>query len=136
MSLLCPAVDDPWWIERAVAALDPLATVATEVLEARLRAWGLCLLGPVIDEPLDPPCPPIDEPYPDRWLAAWLCAGCPVHAECLEVELRGAGADTVGVWGGLTEDDRRALVDLWQAHPDRGPWAVVVDTAEQEGEQR
>jgi WhiB family redox-sensing transcriptional regulator len=42
-------------------------------------------------------------------LAARLCAGCPVRRECLEFELRTAGADTVGVWGGLSEDDREAI---------------------------
>ena len=39
---------------------------------------------------------------PDRELAARLCAGCPV-VECLELELRIKGADTVGVWGALRE---------------------------------
>ena len=46
---------------------------------------------------------------PDRALAARMCAGCPVQRECLEVELRTAGVETTGVWGGLCEVDRRAL---------------------------
>lgn len=36
-----------------------------------------------------------------------VCARCPVRAECLADALD-AGND-YGVWGGLTEDERRAL---------------------------
>jgi WhiB family redox-sensing transcriptional regulator len=54
------------------------------------------------------------EDTPDRELAAGLCAGCPVINECLELELRSAGADTVGVWGALAETDRRAVHRIWQ----------------------
>jgi WhiB family transcriptional regulator, redox-sensing transcriptional regulator len=54
----------------------------------------------------------------DRELAAWLCAGCPVQDECLELELREAGPETVGVWGALPEDDRRALHPIWRARKD------------------
>ncbi|GAB3147021.1 WhiB family transcriptional regulator [Amycolatopsis stemonae] len=50
---------------------------------------------------------------PDSELAARLCRSCPVQDECLELELRTAGTETVGVWGGLAEDDRRALHSLW-----------------------
>lgn len=50
----------------------------------------------------------------DREMAARLCAGCPVQAECLELELRLHGADTAGVWGGLSEQDRRELYPLWR----------------------
>ena len=35
--------------------------------------------------------------------------------ECLELELRMFGEQTVGVWGALGEDDRRALVPLLAA---------------------
>ena len=58
----------------------------------------------------------------DRELAARLCAGCPVQPECLELELRMFGEQTVGVWGALGEDDRRALVPHWRrltAEPSR-----------------
>ena len=50
----------------------------------------------------------------DRELAARLCPGCPVQVECLELELRMFGDQTVGVWGALGEDDRRALVPHWR----------------------
>lgn len=51
----------------------------------------------------------------DRELAARLCQGCPVQRQCLELELRMFGVQTVRVWGALGEDDRRALVPLWRA---------------------
>lgn len=50
----------------------------------------------------------------DRELATRLCEGCPVQDQCLELELRLLGAQTVGVWGALNEDDRRALFPYWQ----------------------
>jgi WhiB family redox-sensing transcriptional regulator len=50
----------------------------------------------------------------DRQVAARLCRGCPVQPECLELELRMFGEQTVGVWGALGEDDRRALVPYWR----------------------
>jgi WhiB family redox-sensing transcriptional regulator len=36
-----------------------------------------------------------------------VCLGCPVRVECLEWALE-TGQDA-GVWGGLSEDERRAL---------------------------
>ena len=44
-----------------------------------------------------------------------------MRRECLEFELRTAGADTVGVWGGLNENDRRALHAIWAARAGRPP---------------
>ena len=49
----------------------------------------------------------------DRELAATICAGCPVTDECLELEFRTAGLTTLGVWGALAEDDRRAAYLAW-----------------------
>jgi WhiB family redox-sensing transcriptional regulator len=47
---------------------------------------------------------------PDTWqddaLAKRICSNCPVAAQCLE-EAMIEGHQ--GVWGGLNEDDRRAL---------------------------
>ncbi|MBA0125553.1 WhiB family transcriptional regulator [Haloechinothrix sp. YIM 98757] len=57
----------------------------------------------------------------DRALATWLCAGCPVMDECLELELRAGGAHTVGVWGGMADQDRRALYPIWRWHRDHPP---------------
>jgi len=39
--------------------------------------------------------------------ATVLCAGCPVRSECLEYALR--RPEAYGVWGGLGEDERKAL---------------------------
>ncbi|MER5931865.1 WhiB family transcriptional regulator [Streptomyces sp. NPDC002054] len=36
-----------------------------------------------------------------------ICAGCPVRAECLRHAL--SVGETYGVWGGLTEEERRGL---------------------------
>jgi WhiB family redox-sensing transcriptional regulator len=36
-----------------------------------------------------------------------VCSGCPVTAECLDFAL--ADPDAVGIWGGTTGQDRRAM---------------------------
>ena len=36
-----------------------------------------------------------------------VCAGCPVRQECRDAAL--AAREPYGVWGGLSEDERRAL---------------------------
>jgi WhiB family redox-sensing transcriptional regulator len=41
-------------------------------------------------------------------VARQLCRGCAVRAECLTYALE-LGADLVGVWGGTSERQRRAL---------------------------
>jgi WhiB family redox-sensing transcriptional regulator len=51
----------------------------------------------------------------DRSMAARLCAGCPVQDECLELDLRWMADQTLGVFSGLTQEDRRALYPLWVA---------------------
>lgn len=101
--------------ERDAAELDALAGVPDAVLERQVAAHGLCLWQ--ITEGAPPEW--TGQHTPDRELAARLCAGCAVRRECLEYELRTAGADTVGVWGGLTEDDRRALHTVWRARAGR-----------------
>jgi WhiB family redox-sensing transcriptional regulator len=95
--------------ERDAAELDGLAAVPDEVLSDLVARYGFCLWEITSGDP----SPWSGEGSPDRELAARLCAGCPVRRECLEFELRTAGADTVGVWGGLNENDRRALHAIW-----------------------
>ncbi|MGH3624236.1 MAG: WhiB family transcriptional regulator [Sciscionella sp.] len=51
----------------------------------------------------------------DRELAAAMCAGCPVIDECLELELRATGPHTIGVWGALSDADRREVYRAWRA---------------------
>ena len=91
--------------ERRAAELDGLAAVPTELLLDLVEQCGTCWWEVMSGDP-----PSIgDGAMPDRALAARMCAGCPVQRECLEVELRTAGVETAGVWGGLCEVDRRAL---------------------------
>ncbi|HEX6404759.1 MAG TPA: WhiB family transcriptional regulator [Pseudonocardiaceae bacterium] len=92
------------------ARLDRLKDVPSEVLTTSIVLGGLCLLE------LRPPVEPDWErcASSDRVLAERLCEGCPVIDQCLELELRTAGASTTGVWGALAEDDRRALHRVWQ----------------------
>ena len=92
---------------RAMAArLDRWQQVPTDVLADVVMDQGLCWWG------LWPPQEPDWDD--DRHLAAQLCAGCPVIDQCLELDLRTAGAHTTGVWGALCEDDRRALYPVWR----------------------
>ena len=100
--------------------MDALAAVPDAVLAEQVAERGLCLWEITYG---DPPLWDGEGP-PDRELAARLCAGCPVRRECLEFELRLGGAETVGVWGGLDEDDRRALHALWRARAGRFPRRV------------
>jgi WhiB family transcriptional regulator, redox-sensing transcriptional regulator len=109
--------------EALAAGLDRWQQVPTEVLRDVVMRRGLCLWGlwPAQEPDWDAPS--------DRELAAQLCAGCPVIEQCLELDLRTAGACTTGVWGALPEDDRRALHQIWQRH--RQPHSTSDD---QEGE--
>lgn len=53
-----------------------------------------------------------------------VCKGCPVVAECLAEAL-----DTrteFGVWGGMTERERRALL---RKRPDVASWATLLQRA-------
>ncbi|GAB1513239.1 WhiB family transcriptional regulator [Actinophytocola sp. KF-1] len=51
----------------------------------------------------------------DRELTARVCADCPVRRECLELELRTSGDQTLGVWGALPAEDVRALYPVWRS---------------------
>jgi WhiB family transcriptional regulator, redox-sensing transcriptional regulator len=97
--------------DHLAAELDDLAGVPTEVLADWVTARGRCLWENTFGDPPDW----LTDADPDRELATRLCAGCPVRSECLEFELRAAGEDTVGVWGGLNVDDRLALLTVWRA---------------------
>jgi WhiB family redox-sensing transcriptional regulator len=107
------------------AGLDRWRTVPTDVLRDVVMRRGLCLWGlwPAQEPDWDAPS--------DRELGAQLCAGCPVIDQCLELDLRTAGACTTGVWGALPEDDRRALHRAWQRHRQHQP-----NSDDQEGEPR
>lgn len=90
--------------------LDRWRCVPTSVLDGIVSGDGGCgrtLAGPLFWSSV---------PATDRELAEWTCAPCGQRDACLELELRTAGTATVGVWGGLSEQDRRALHPLWLVH--------------------
>jgi WhiB family redox-sensing transcriptional regulator len=47
-------------------------------------------------------------------LAKLICRGCPVNATCLNWAL--ASGEEAGIWGGLTEDERRRLLRHGRHH--------------------
>jgi WhiB family redox-sensing transcriptional regulator len=47
-----------------------------------------------------------------------ICAACPVQTECLQYSL--ANEEEFGVWGGLTEKERRRLLDDRHHHDEQG----------------
>jgi WhiB family transcriptional regulator, redox-sensing transcriptional regulator len=101
------------WFVGIAWRLDRVRWVPRGVLAEVVRDYGLCF--DVFEaEPLWG-----DVRLSDRELAARMCAGCPVRDECLEFELRTAGESTVGVWGGLSEDDRRELYPHWLRRGER-----------------
>ncbi|MFF3001082.1 WhiB family transcriptional regulator [Streptomyces sp. NPDC057950] len=53
-----------------------------------------------------------------------VCAGCPVRVECLAEALD--ERVEFGVWGGMTERDRRALL---RRKPDVASWLSVLEAA-------
>jgi len=95
-------------LERLAARLSRLRHVPGAVLALVVRRDGSCMRPVAEAEPRWQ-----GEHLTDRELAAELCSGCPVPDECLELELRTAGPHTVGVWGGLPDDDRRTLHRHW-----------------------
>ena len=103
------APGDSWLVE-IVNRLARLGRVPSGLLAEVVARDGACLQISTHDRP------PrwLYENGTDRELAARLCHGCPVQLECLELELRMFGSQTVGVWGALGEDDRRALVPHWR----------------------
>lgn len=61
--------------------------------------------------------------------AKQLCAGCPVRTECLAEALD--NQIEWGVWGGMTERERRALL---RRHP-HASWRSVLEKARRKSEQ-
>ena len=59
--------------------------------------------------------------------AKLVCLGCPVRMECLAEALD--NRIEFGVWGGMTERERRALL---RRRPDVESWLELLDNARQE----
>lgn len=59
--------------------------------------------------------------------AKLVCLGCPVRMECLAEALD--NRIEFGVWGGMTERERRALL---RRRPDVDSWFELLDNARQE----
>jgi WhiB family redox-sensing transcriptional regulator len=120
--------DDDRWLVGIAWRLDRLRWVPRDVLGEIVMDRGTCVWAYTDG---DPPQLTGNE-LTDRGLALWLCSHCPVQDECLELELRTAGANTTGVWGALNEQDRRALYPHWR---ERGERAEPI-TDEPEGGQQ
>jgi WhiB family transcriptional regulator, redox-sensing transcriptional regulator len=56
-----------------------------------------------------------------------ICLGCPVRTECLSEALD--NRIEFGVWGGMTERERRALL---RRRPDVDSWQELLDSARRE----
>jgi WhiB family redox-sensing transcriptional regulator len=93
------------------ANLDSVAAVPDDVLSDVVTRDGACM---ALYRQGHAPDWSGDE-LTDRKAAAQICAGCPVRRECLELELRTSGDETLGVWGALPSDDVRALYPIWLA---------------------
>jgi WhiB family redox-sensing transcriptional regulator len=96
-------------VDTLLAQLDRLQPVPVAVLCDLVLRDGACMWPVSAGEPSW-----LTERLTDRELADRLCGGCKVRDLCLELDLRTTGPATLGVWGGLTQDDRRALHPLWE----------------------
>lgn len=103
------------YLERLASSLDRYADVPDDVLFEIVTRDGACMW--LCGHEAEPPW--TTDHLTDHELAERICANCQVRLACLELELRTAGADTLGVWGGLSEEERRALYPLWRARRDR-----------------
>lgn len=117
--------DDLRWLVGLAWRLDWLRWTPLDLLTAVVTRLGACMY---LADDREPGW--LSQAGDDRELAAWICAGCPVQGECLELELRQAGEHTLGVWGAMNDEDRRELHWYWRQ---RGERADDRDTCAPEG---
>lgn len=102
-------MNDEEIFEEIAARLDDLEGAPIVTLSDLVTRQGACMwLDGGTEEPTW-----MGNQATDRELAAHICAGCPVPDECLELEFRTTGITTLGVWGALAEEDRRAAYLAW-----------------------
>jgi WhiB family transcriptional regulator, redox-sensing transcriptional regulator len=104
------AVNPDDFSEVIAAGLDRFEHVPDDVLWELVTRDGACMLRARLD--LEPEW--TGDALADRELAARICADCPVRLECLDLELRTSGDQTLGVWGALPAEDLRAVYPVWR----------------------
>lgn len=104
------------YFEELAAQLDRFAHVPDDVLLEIVTRGGSCMW--LLANDLEPDW--LGDDLTDRELAARICGGCTVRWACLELELRTAGDQSLGVWGALPAEDIRALYPVWRARRQGG----------------
>lgn len=108
------------------AEAEELAIVPTEILADWVTDRGHCLWMATFGElPAWPGGAELD-----RELATRMCGGCPVRAECLELELRAADEGRDDARCALHPDDLRTLHGMWSARR----WADIEAMPKQNGD--
>jgi WhiB family redox-sensing transcriptional regulator len=105
------AVDPGEFFEQLAAGLDRFEHVPDAQLWEIVTRDGSCMW--LYRVGLEPAW--TGDELTDRELAARICGGCPVRFECLDLELRTSGDQTLGVWGALPAQDVRAVYPVWLA---------------------
>jgi WhiB family redox-sensing transcriptional regulator len=105
------AVNPDDFFANVAASLDRFERVPDDVLWEIVTGDGTCMWLYRLD--LEPEW--TGDAQSDQELAARICADCPVRHECLELELRTSGDQTLGVWGALPAEDVRAVFPVWLA---------------------
>jgi WhiB family redox-sensing transcriptional regulator len=101
-----PTQTTPWRATRRIADLATAAQVEDllQAAAAPVGSWVELALCPQVDGDLF---------FPEKGgsvrEAQKVCADCPVRAECLQYALD--NGERFGVWGGMSDRERRALSD-------------------------
>ena len=123
-------VDPDDFFAQVAAGLDELELVPDDVLADVVTRDGACMLLFRLD--LEPEWS--GDELTDREMAARICADCPVRRECLELELRTSGDQTLGVWGALPAEDVRAVYPVWRSRRRRRGGQLGDEPGDQPGD--